>query len=294
MCYSMTGFGRGESIDEKRHIVVEIKSINHRYNDIVIRMPRRYSFLEDKLRSFIKNYIKRGRIEVYVSVENVRNDDISVDLNISLAEQYTKCLKSMKKEFNLYDDVSISLLSRFPDVIKTKQKEDDEEEILQCLLKGTKEALNVLNNMRKVEAKKLVEDIIKRCGIIVNYIDKIEGRSSLVVSEYKVKLRERIKELLENSVEIDENRLGMEVAIFADKSNITEELVRLNSHIFQLKNVFKEENNSIGRKLDFIIQEMNREINTIGSKANDLEITNFVVEVKSELEKIREQIQNIE
>lgn len=293
MIKSMTGFGRGEAEDAQRQFTVEIKSVNHRYNDIVVRMPKRLTYLEEKIKDLIKNEVKRGRVEVYISLENTGEGDTKISLNRSLVSQYYQCLQEIKASFEVKDDISVSALSKFPDVFILESREEDEDEIWQCLKGAVVKAIEMLMKMRQAEGEKLAEDIVGRCEYIGSIIKTIEKKSPEIVQDYKNKLRERITEMLEDTIQIDDSRLSMEVAIFADKSSITEEVVRLNSHIGQLKKSL-EEHQPIGRKLDFLIQEMNREINTIGSKSSDLEIVNHVVDVKSELEKIREQVQNIE
>ncbi|WZL74778.1 YicC family protein [Clostridiaceae bacterium 35-E11] len=293
MIKSMTGFGRGESKDANRQFTVEVKSVNHRYNDIVIRMPKRLNYLEEELKNLIKGVIKRGRVEAYISLENVEEADVNITLNKSLVEQYMKALKSIRDDFDVIDDISVSFVAKFPDVLKVESKEDDEDAIWCCLKEATKKALEMLVGMRIIEGKKLAEDIDKRCEYIMNIVNKIENKAPKVVLEYKTKLQDRISEILGDAIEIDENRLSMEIALYADKSSIVEEIVRLKSHVYQLNQALQDEQ-PVGRKLDFLIQEMNRETNTIGSKVNDLEITNYVVDIKSELEKIREQVQNIE
>lgn len=293
MVKSMTGFGRGEAQDARRQFTVEIKTVNHRYNDIVVRMPKRFTYLEEKIKEIIKSEIKRGRVEIYVSVENIQGTDSRISLNIPLVHQYLNVLNEMKNEFNVHDDISVSLLSTFPDVLVIETEEENEDEIWKCLQIATVKAVDMLIKMRVAEGERLREDILKKCKYIQGIVNKIEFRAPNVVNEYKAKLKERIRELLDETAQLDENRVNMEVALFADKCSIDEEIVRLRSHIKQLIRAF-DEVNAIGRKLDFLIQEMNREINTIGSKASDLEIINYVVEIKSELEKIREQVQNIE
>lgn len=293
MIKSMTGFGRSEYNDGKRNIIVEIKSVNHRYNDISVRMPKKYSFAEEKIKGAIKNTIKRGKVDVSIIIENLTDNDSSVELNTDLARQYFKNLKVLNDEFKLNQEISISLLASMPDVLKLRPSINDESEILNSMLIPAEAAAGKLNSMRCMEGEKLAEDINSRGEMIIELVEKIETRAPNVVCEYKEKLRERINELLGEHTSLDEERLALETAVFADKCSIAEELVRLDSHIHQLqKNVHG--NGPAGRKLDFLVQEMNREINTIGSKANDLEITNLVVEIKSEIEKIREQIQNIE
>ncbi|TCO78972.1 YicC/YloC family endoribonuclease [Marinisporobacter balticus] len=293
MIKSMTGFGRGEAKDLERQFTVEVKSVNHRYNDIVVRMPKRLTYLEEQLKNIVKGKIKRGRVEIYITFENIGETDAKISVNAPLAKQYVESLKNIREDLQIIDDISVSLISKFPDVIKVEQKEEDEDATWGCLQEATNKALKMLMEMRMAEGKKLAEDIENRCMYISNIVEHIENKGPQVVLEHKEKLRDRIHELLEDATAIDENRLNMEVALIADKCSITEEIVRLKSHIHQLKKAL-EENEAIGRKLDFLIQEMNREINTVGSKSNDLEITNYVVDIKSELEKIREQIQNIE
>ena len=293
MIRSMTGFGRGEAGDDVRLFVVEMKSVNHRYNDIVVRMPKRLSYFEEKVKDLVKNEIKRGRVELYISLENIGEGDTDIALNLPLAQKYLTCLKEIQEKLQIVDDISVSLLAKFPDVIKVETAEEDEDKLWLCLKEASQKALQLLMNMREDEGKKLSEDIENRCDYISEIIKTIEKRSPQVVLEYKEKLRERVNELLDDSVQIDETRLNTEVVVYADKSAITEETVRLNSHIYQLKKALTEKQ-PVGRKLDFLIQEMNREVNTIGSKSNDLEIVSHVVELKSELEKIREQVQNIE
>ncbi|MBF8982207.1 YicC family protein [Lutibacter sp. B2] len=293
MIKSMTGFGRGEAKDLERNFIVEVKSVNHRYNDIVVRMPRKITYLEDNIKNKIKDMVKRGRVEVYINVENTSKSDVNISLNQDLANEYIKCLKSISTQYDVVDDISVSFISKFPDVLIIESKEEDQEAVWSCLEKAVDAAVAKLVDMRMIEGKKLAQDIENRCSYIAEVVDKIEVRSPQVVLEYKEKLRERVNEIIDGSAEIDEQRINIEIACIADKSNITEEIVRLKSHISQLSNALKSED-QIGRKLDFLIQEMNREVNTIGSKSNDLVSIDYVVDVKSELEKIREQVQNIE
>ena len=293
MAISMTGFGRGEYKDDNYHFLVECKTINHKYADINIRLPRKLSFLEDKARILIKDYIKRGRVDLYIKLDLLGSEDVNLKFDEELATQYMSILKQIKDKFDVVDDISVMNIAKFPDVIKTEEKEDDEDKLWSMLKVALENALLKLKEMRSDEGRKLAMDIQNRCDLLKNYIEDIEKYSYNVVIDYKEKLKNRISDILENPSIIDENRLAQEVAIYADKSSITEEIVRFKSHIEQLKNTVVK-NESIGRKIDFLIQEMNRETNTIGSKSSDLNITNLVVEVKSELEKIREQIQNIE
>ncbi len=293
MAVSMTGFGRGEYKDDNYYFLVELKTINHKYADINIRLPRKISFLEDKARNLIKDHIKRGRVDLYIKLDLLGSEDVNLKFDETLASQYVNILTQIKSKFDVIDDISVMNIAKFADVIKSEEKEEDEDLLWSMFKKALEEALEKLKEMRNEEGKKLAEDVIMRCNLLKNYIDEIEKYSYNVVIDYKEKLNNRISEILENPSLIDENRLAQEVAIYADKSSITEEIVRFNSHIEQLKNTVIK-NESIGRKIDFLIQEMNRETNTIGSKSSDLNITNLVVEIKSELEKIREQIQNIE
>ena len=294
MIKSMTGFGRSEYSDGKRNIIVENKSVNHRYSDINIKMPRRYSFAEDKVKNAVKNIARRGKIDVSIIVENVTEDDTTIKLNPMVAKQYYDNLKTLKSEFEVTGDISLQFLATLPDVMKAIPDVEDEEEICKSLLIPAQAAAEKLDEMRKVEGQKLAEDLIMRGGLIQDLVKRIEERSPQVTVAYTERLRERIKELIGNSVTVPEDRILVEAAIFADKCSITEELVRLNSHIDQLKNIITKSNQPDGKKLDFLVQEMNREANTIGSKANDIEITNMMLEIKSEIEKIREQVQNIE
>ena len=293
MAISMTGFGRGEYKDDNYYFLVECKTINHKYCDINIRLPRKISFLEDKARNFVKNYIKRGRVDIYIKLDLLGSEDVNLKFDETLANQYVNILREIRDKFDLADDISVMNVAKFPDIIKTEEKEEDEDLLWSMLSKALGETLTKLKEMRSEEGQKLAQDVLERCDILQNTIEEIENNSYNVVIDYKEKLNNRINEILDNPSLIDENRLAQEVAIYADKSSITEEIVRFKSHIGQLRNtIVKDE--SIGRKIDFLIQEMNRETNTIGSKSSDLNITNLVVEIKSELEKIREQIQNIE
>lgn len=294
MIKSMTGFGRGEYNDGKRNIIVEIKSVNHRYSDITVKMPRRYSFVEDKVKNTVKEKIKRGKVDVSIMVENLTENDVNIKLNTMVAQQYFDNLKALQENFDVTGDISLEFLAGMPDVLKSIPDVDDEEEMTKCILTPVKDAAANLEKMRSIEGEKLAEDLVMRGGIIKDLVDKIEKRADLVPKAYTEKLRERIKDLIGNSVTIPEDRILVEAAIFADKCSITEELTRLNSHMDQLKSIIAKSSQPDGKKLDFLVQEMNREANTIGSKANDIEITNLMLQVKAEIEKIREQVQNIE
>ena len=293
MAISMTGFGRGEFKNDNYHFLVECKTINHKYCDINVRLPRKISFLEDKIRNYVKNFVKRGRVDLYIKLDLIGSEEVNLKFDDKLATQYVNILKEIKEKFDLQDDISVMNVAKFPEIVKCEEKEEDEDLYWSMLKEALDMSMEKLTQMRKEEGEKLAIDTIERCDILANLIDEIEKYSNTVVDEYREKLNNRISEILENPSIIDENRLAQEVAIFADKSSITEEIVRFRSHIEQLRKTV-EKNDSIGRKIDFLIQEMNREVNTTGSKSSNINITNLVVEVKSELEKIREQIQNIE
>lgn len=294
MIKSMTGFGRGEFNDGKRNITVEIKSVNHRYSDISVKMPRRYSFVEDKVKKAIKENIKRGKVDVSIMVENITESDVNITLNKMVADQYIANLNELKSEFLLEGDIDLELIASLPEVMRQVPDVEDEEEMTRCILTPTSEAAKNLEAMRAVEGEKLAKDLLMRADIIKDLVNEIEVRSEDVPKEYAHKLKERISELLDGSVEIPEDRIMVEAAIFADKCNITEELTRLKSHMDQMKSIIGGSTGADGKKLDFLVQEMNREANTIGSKANDIEVTNLMLQVKAEIEKIREQVQNIE
>jgi uncharacterized protein (TIGR00255 family) len=293
MAISMTGFGRGEYKNDNYHFTVECKTINHKYIDINVRLPRKISFLEDKIRNVVKDYVKRGRVDLHIKLDLIGSEDVNLKFDEKLATEYVNILNSIKSTFNLHDDITVMNIAKFPDIIKSEEKEEDEALLWSMLKEALVDCLVKLKDMRYEEGSKLSNDIDMRCDLLKDYIEQIENYSYNVVNEYKEKLNNRIAEILDNPSLIDENRLAQEVAIYADKCSITEEIVRFKSHILQLKKTIHKDD-SIGRKIDFLIQEMNRETNTIGSKSSDLNITNLVVEVKSELEKIREQIQNVE
>lgn len=293
MIKSMTGFGRGEHDDGVHKFVIEIKALNHRFNDIIIKVPKHISYVEEDIKKAIMKDVSRGRIEVYVNLEYIGEPDIYVHPNLELAKSYKDALEKINNELDINENVDLNLLCSFPEVLKVEKREENKNEIWECLEVALDEAINNMMDMRINEGIELAKDIKTKSENILKMVKKIEERSDLVVIEYQEKLGERIKELLKDEIVLDENKLANEVAFFADKSNINEEIVRLYSHINQLITSLKSDE-SIGRKLDFLIQEMNREINTIGSKTSDLEICNYVIEVKSELEKIREQVQNVE
>ncbi len=292
MIKSMTGFGRGEFQDEGKLILAEIKTVNHRYSDIFVKMPRQIACLEDKVRSEISKVISRGKIDVIISLEDHSDDSKTVVIDEPLAKAYLDAVVLLKDKYELNDDISASLIAKFPDVLKIEKVEQDSEAIWNILKVSLNNALNELVKMRQIEGESLKNDLLEKLIFIENVLNDIKLRAPEITKEYKQKLESRIKELTEQQT-IDENRIATEVAIFADRCSIDEEVQRLASHIKQMRETL-DLSVPVGRKLDFLVQEMNREINTIGSKANDLAITKNVIDLKSELEKIREQIQNIE
>lgn len=294
MIKSMTGFGRGEFTDGKRNITVEVKSVNHRYSDINIRMPRRYSFAEDYIKKEIKEFAKRGKFEVSIMVENITESDITIRLNEPIAEQYIENLNRLQDQYELDGEVELSLIAGLPEIFKQIPDVEDEEEMKISILTPVRQAVENLDNMRRLEGEKLAEDLLLRGKYILDLVNKIETKAEDVPNEYADKLKARISELLDGNVEIPEDRIMLEAAIFADKCNITEELTRLKSHVHQLDTIINTGKGPDGKKLDFLVQEMNREANTIGSKANSIDITEIMLQVKAEIEKIREQVQNIE
>lgn len=293
MAKSMTGFGIGEYKNDSYNVSVECKAINHKYLDINPRLPRKISFLEDKLRLLVKDYLSRGRIDLFIKFDTVKSSGVKLQYDDELASQYYDILRRIKRDFDIEDDIKVTDIAKFPDIITASESEEDEELLWDMLSEATEISLKKLCEMRTLEGEKLEEDILNRTVILEKAILDIEKYSDSVVKEYKDKLNGKISEILEDPSVLDESRLAQEVAIYADKSNITEEIVRFKSHINQLRNTVKKDD-TIGRKMDFLIQEMNREVNTIGSKSSNIDITNLVIDVKAELEKIREQIQNIE
>ncbi len=295
MIKSMTGFGRGVYRDEKTVITTEIRAVNHRYSEITIKMPRRYSFAEDKLRNMIKSVAARGKIDVFVNSVTSDADGEEVQLNMDLAESYYAAMMKIADRFDgITNDISVRNLSLMPDVFRIAPKEEDEEAVFAMLSASVSDALKNFDAMRAVEGQKLIEDILFRGDLIEKTVLEIEEYAPSVAENYKEKMKERIQELLGDNMVVPEDRILLEAAVFADKSNITEEIVRLKSHISQLREICRDPSEPIGKKLDFLVQEMNRESNTIGSKANDINITNNVLVLKAEIEKIREQVQNIE
>ncbi len=292
MIKSMTGFGRCEVTGEERKITVEMKSVNHRYLDVSIKMPKKLNFFESAIRSELKNYITRGKVDIFIAYEDYSEESGSLKYNKALAAEYLGYLRQMAEEFGLDDDVRVSTLSRYPEVFVMEEQGIDEEELWKDLQSALQGAAENFVKTRVAEGENLLKDLVSKLDVMLGHVDFITERSPKLIQEYKEKLREKVRELLED-VQIDENRLYMEVTIFADKVCVDEELVRLRSHVESTKKALIS-GGSIGRKLDFIAQEMNREANTILSKANDLEISARAIELKNEIEKVREQIQNIE
>ncbi len=291
MIKSMTGYGRGNYENDGRMYTVEIKTINHRYNDVSVKLPRYLNFLEDNIRRYISKTINRGKVEVYISLENMSDKGRNIKIDKVLAGTYINELRSLSSEYSIPDDITVMSLARMSDIIVVEN--DAQEELYwQELQEAMSVAIKNIDEARSIEGKRLAEDIEARLNKISEYVNIVEKASEKLLDEYKVKLKNRINELGANNI-VDENRIGIEIVLFADKSSICEEVTRLKSHIESFKNMLKSEG-PIGKKIDFLIQEMNRETNTIGSKANSIGITNYVIEMKNEIENIREQVQNIE
>lgn len=289
---SMTGYGRATAQIEGREMTVEVKTVNHRYLDIALRLPRVFSFLEDDIRKMLQSRLSRGHVEFYVNYRNHRDDSKSVEADVALARAYMDAIGQLSASSGLQNDVTLSFISRLPEVLNVSETEEDQDALRELMRSVLADALDQLKAMRLTEGQEMVRDVSGRIETIRALVTQIEARSTQTVDEYYQKLRARIAELLEN-VPVDPDRIATEAAVFADKASIAEETVRLRSHMQQFLDTLQGEQ-PCGRKLDFIVQEMNREINTVGSKASDAEILSKVVDVKSEIEKIREQVQNIE
>ncbi|MBQ9272503.1 MAG: YicC family protein [Mogibacterium sp.] len=297
MIKSMTGFGRGEFTDEAGKVTAEIRAVNHRYLDIYVKMPRKYAFAEESVKAAIKEKLHRGKVEVSITVDNTGRSDNDVRLDKELAAKYYNALTELSETFEVGEIMgpSLGLLAKMPDVITTAAAEEDEEEVSKRLLAATAKAVDDICSMRETEGAKLAADLSSRANIVSDIRALIEERAPQIEKEYAAKFKARVEELLDGVYEVPEERIALEAAIFADKANITEELVRLESHVSQLRSFLKSDGSeAIGKKIDFLIQEMNREANTIGSKSNDKEITSMMLDLKAEIEKIREQVQNIE
>lgn len=292
MLKSMTGYGRTQKILNGRDILVEIRSVNHRYYEYSSRVPRTYSYIDEKLKSLLKQKVSRGKIDVNVSINNIEGRDTEIAINKGVAEGYVNALRSVAEELNLKDDIALSKLIKLPDIFNVQKTPDDEEQVWNDVAEVAGEALEKFVEMREKEGEKLRTDVLGKTSLILEMVGKVEEISPKTTENYRNRLYHKLSEILE-SKDIDNQRIVTEAAIFAEKIAVDEETVRLRSHISQLMDLL-DSGEAIGRKLDFIVQEMNREVNTIGSKAQDLNITKLVVDMKAELEKIREQIQNIE
>ncbi|MCD8383233.1 MAG: YicC family protein [Clostridiales bacterium] len=292
MLNSMTGYGRGEAVLHQHAIVVELRSVNNRYLDCSVRLPRVYACAEDAVQSEVKAAVSRGKVEVNVTVDASGSDAVSVTLNQPVAAGYLRALREMGEVFGLRDDVSVSLLSRFPDVFRVEKTPENLEQLTEDIRQVARMALADFNAMRAREGEKLAEDLLGRLDTLEDYTCQVESRSPETVAAYRERLTAKLREVLEDR-QIDDSRILTEAAIFADKVAVAEETVRLHSHINQFRNMVRQ-GGVIGRKLDFLIQEMNRETNTTGSKCNDLQLSTIVVDMKAELEKLREQVQNVE
>lgn len=288
----MTGYGRAQKILGGRDILVEIRSVNHRYYEYSSRIPRAYGYIDEKLKTLLKTSVSRGKVEVSVTVNNIEAKDSEISINKAVAEGYVSALRSVSDELGLKDDLVLSKLIKLPEIFVIQKAPDNQEQIWLDIAEVANEALQKFVEMRQTEGEKLESDIISKADFILKMVSQIEELSPQTVENYRNRLYQKISEILDGK-DIDEQRIVTESAIFAEKIAVDEETVRLRSHISQLKGMF-ESDEPVGRKLDFIVQEMNREVNTIGSKAQDLNITRIVVDMKAEIEKIREQIQNIE
>ena len=292
MIKSMTGFGRCEVQKDATKFTVELKGVNHRYLDVNIRMPKKLNFFETAIRTLLKSYATRGKVDIFITYEDSSQNQVAVKYNEALAAEYLKYLNRMAEEFGLENDVRVSTLSRYPEIFTMEEQAEDEEELWNGLKEALEGAFAQFVETRTTEGENLKKDILEKLGILEELVGYIEERSPQIVREYREKLEEKTKELLADA-QIEDSRIAAEVILFADKICTDEEVVRLKSHISHMRNTL-EEKEGIGRKLDFIAQEMNREANTILSKANDIDVSDCAISLKTEIEKIREQIQNIE
>lgn len=293
MLKSMTGYGKGQCESELYRIKVEIKSVNHRYLDINVKLPRYLIYLEESIKKTVKDYLNRGKVDVFINFEFINVSSVDVKVDLPLARSFKAALEELKEELKIEDSIRLSNLLSVSDILRTEKRDLDDDLVWDTLNTSLKDALEQISEMRIFEGDQLKEDMLTKLDSIESIILSVEERSPLVVDEYRTKLNDRINNLLEDKSLIDPDRLAMEVAIYADKSSIDEEITRLRSHISQFKEILTQDG-GVGRKLDFLIQEFNREVNTIGSKSSDSKLVSFVVELKSEVEKIREQVQNIE
>ena len=293
MIKSMTGFGRCEVSEGDRKFTVEMKGVNHRYLDANIRMPKKLNFFDSAIRTVLKQYVTRGKVDIFITYEDFAENQVALKYNESLAKEYLDAFKKMEETFGLENDIRVSTVSRCPEVLTMEEQSADEDELWKGLKKALEGALKQFVETRGIEGENLKNDIIAKLDGMSEKVACIEVRSPESVAEYRAKVEEKVKELLADT-QMDEGRIAAEVVIFADKICTDEEVVRLKSHIAHMKETFATEENGIGRKLDFIAQEMTREANTILSKANDIEVSNYAIDLKTEIEKVREQIQNIE
>ena len=289
----MTGFGRAEVVTDERKITIELKSVNHRYLDLSIKMPKKLSFLEGAIRNLMKTYIQRGKVDVYITYEDYTINNGTLKYNKELAAEYIACLKQIQQDFDLDYDIKVSTLSRYPDILTMEEQSVDEEELWSILEPPVREACEKFVQTRTQEGHNLEKDLLEKLDGLDKKVTRIEERSPEVVNAYRTKLEAKVSELLEDT-QIDDNRIAAEVILFSDKICNDEETVRLHSHVKNMKKMLTTETEGIGRKLDFMAQEMNREANTILSKSSDMEISDIAIDLKTEIEKIREQIQNIE
>ena len=292
MIRSMTGYGRAVQTIDGREITVELRSVNNRYLDCTVKLPRMFSFAEDSVKNRVKAAVSRGKVDVYIGVNTAQAADVQVAVNRPVLESYLAALRQIESEYGVRDDVTVMSLARLPDVFSVEKTEEDEQKLTQDILSVAEEAIARYNTMRETEGAALEADLRSRAATILERVALVEQRSPVTVAEYRERLRQKMQEVLQNTA-IDEGRILQEAAIYADRIAVDEETVRLRSHLAQLGDMLTK-GGAIGRKLDFLLQELNRETNTIGSKCNDLELSNIVVEMKAELEKIREQTQNIE
>ena len=292
MIRSMTGYGRAVQTIDGREITVELRSVNNRYLDCTVKLPRMFSFAEDSVKNRVKAAVSRGKVDVYIGVNAVQTADVQVAVNRPVIESYLAALRQIETEYGVRDDVTVMSLARLPDVFSVEKTQEDEQKLTQDILSVAEEAISRYNAMRETEGAALETDLRGRAATILERVALVEQRSPATVAEYRERLRQKMQEVLQNTA-IDEGRILQEAAIYADRIAVDEETVRLRSHLAQLGDMLTK-GGAIGRKLDFLLQELNRETNTIGSKCNDLELSNIVVDMKAELEKIREQTQNIE
>lgn len=289
---SMTGYGRAREASNEREIVVELRAVNHRYLDVNVKAPRGYGFLEEAIKKLAASKISRGKVDIYISVTDLAAQETTITLNHELAQSYFDALVELRDALHLHDDISVMSIAKMPDVLVSQRVEVDADALTASVSEVFNEAVKQFDEMRQIEGEKLADDIRNRMNTIKEVVEQVEIRSPERVTAYREKLEKRMNEILADST-VDEQRILTEAAIFADKTAVDEETVRLRSHLDQLDNMLKD-SNPVGRKLDFLVQEMNREANTIGSKANDSILANYVIALKAEIEKIREQIQNIE